>query len=154
MTNTHSQRRSNKNLRPNYLMTKTNRRIMNTIFVRTLDGIIKANIEDNPLWGTLQLYIDGSIYGEYSPNQEAEAIESMKNSFSEDDIIKPDCTILISNENPLSNQCKAITGDSYNTGDFEDLFKSILIKHRKTGLIIRTITREEIQECFADYPNK
>lgn len=127
---------------------------MNTIFVNTPDGIIKANIGYNPLWGTLQVYIDGSLYGEFSPDRETEAIEHMKKSFSEENIIKPDCTLLISNESPLSNQCEAITGDSYNTGDFEDLFKTNLIKHRKTGLIIRTISKSEIKTLFPNYPNK
>ncbi len=124
---------------------------MNRIFINTLDGIIVANVEYNSLWKKHQLYIDGSLYGEY--DEEEIAIEDRDKSFSEDSIIKPDCTLLISPENPLSNQCKAITGDNYNTGDFEDLYKTVLIKHRKTGLIIRTISKSEIKEQLANYPN-
>ncbi|PXV66840.1 hypothetical protein CLV62_104101 [Dysgonomonas alginatilytica] len=125
---------------------------MNAIFVNTQDGIIKADVIYNPFWKKFQLYIDGSLYGEY--NEEEIAIEDRDKSFSEENIIKPDCTLLISTESPLSNQCKAIAGDSYNTGDFEDLYKTTLIKHRKTGLVIRTISKSEIREHLADYPKK
>lgn len=124
---------------------------MNTIFVNTPDGIIKSDVIYNPLWKKFQLYIDGSLYGEY--NEEEIAIEGRDKSFLEENIIKPDCTLLISPESPLSNQCKAITGDNYNTGDFEDLYKTTLIKHRRTGLVIRTISKSEIKEQLTDYPN-
>jgi len=125
---------------------------MNTIFVNTPDGILKAKVEYNPLWKMHQLYIDGSLYGEFKPNKESVAIEHMYNSFLPENIIKPDCVLLIDEQNPLSNQVKKITGDNYNTTDFEDLYKSTLIRHRKTGLIIRTISHNAIKEHFKDYP--
>ena len=119
---------------------------MNTYFVNTADGIIKASVSYNPLYETYQVMIDGAIYGEFTPDKEDVAIEHLKKSFLDENIIVPDCTLLISDESPLSNQVKKITGDNYNTTDFEDLYKSTLIKHRKSGLIIRTISKREIKE--------
>lgn len=119
---------------------------MNTYFVNTPDGIIKTSVQYNPLWTKYQVIIDGTVYGQFETEKEAEAIEYLKNSFLEENFIVPDCTLLISDESPLSNQVKKITGDNYNISDFEDLYKSTLIKHRKSGLIIRTISKREIKE--------
>ncbi|NDV68629.1 hypothetical protein [Dysgonomonas sp. 25] len=79
---------------------------MNTYFVNTADGIIKASVQFNPLWGKYQAIIDGTVYGQFEPEREADAIEYIKNSFLTENIIVPDCTLLISDESPLSNQVK------------------------------------------------
>lgn len=116
---------------------------MKRIFVNTPDGVIMAKVEYSHVWGHFQLFIDGSHYGDYDQQKEAE--DAMYKSFLPENIIKPDICLLIGNENPLSNQCNKITGDDYNNGNFEDLFKMTLIKHRKTGLIIRSYTQGEIK---------
>lgn len=115
---------------------------MKRIFVNTPDGVIMAKVEYNHLWSKYQLYIDGSLYGEYDEEEEAE--DGMNRSFLEENIIKPDVCLLITNEAPLSSQCEKITGDNYSIQNFDDLFKSTLIKHKKTGLIIRSYTKGEI----------
>lgn len=121
---------------------------MNTIFVKAKGGIIKATVKYNPFVRRHQIMIDGWVYNEFMPDEEEFAIKYMRGSFPQEDIIKPDAVLLISDENPLSNQCTKLTGNSYNIHDFEDLSKTSLIKHCRTGLIFQVISKREIREEF------
>lgn len=121
---------------------------MNAIFVNTKKGIVKATVIFNPFVKKHQLFIDNVLYNEFLSNEENIAIKYMKGSFSDEQIIKPNITLLISSDNPLSSQCLRITGDSFNIIDFEELYHTQLIKHRKTGLIFRVISKDMIKEQF------
>ncbi|RHH14430.1 hypothetical protein DW228_06410 [Bacteroides fragilis] len=121
---------------------------MNTIFVKAKGGIIKATVIYNPFVRRHQVVIDEWMYNEFMANEEEFAIKYLRGSFPQEDIIKPDTVLLISDDNPLSNQCTKLTGDSYNTHDFEDLCKTSLIKHRRTGLIFQVISKREIREEY------
>lgn len=65
-------------------------------------------------------------------------------------------TIIISSANPLDKQCKELTGDGWNSHDWEavaGLSQEDLIKHKKTGLILNiqvNRTPEPVQEESAD----
>jgi len=49
-------------------------------------------------------------------------------------------TIIISSANPLDKQCKELTGDGWNSHDWEEIAgltpEDDLVKHKKTGLIL------------------
>lgn len=121
---------------------------MNSIFINSKNGIIKATVVYNPFTKNHQLIIGNLIYNDFFPNEEEHAIQYMRGSFQEEKIIKPNITLLISQDNPLSSQCSNITGDSYNLSDFEDLYGTQLIRHRKTGLILRVLSNNQIREQF------
>ena len=121
---------------------------MNTIFVKVESDIIKATVIYNPFIKRYQFMIDGRKYNEFMSNEEEIAIKCMRESFHQDNVIKPDAVLLISDDTPLSNQCTKLTGDSYNTHDFEDLYKTSLIKHRRTELIFQVISQREIMEMY------
>lgn len=78
-----------------------------------------AKIKFNDHWKTIQLFIDGSLYGEFDTYQDA--VTDAKNNNSKV-IIEDDVTMLdISTSNPLSNQLSKITGDGWNSIDYENL---------------------------------
>lgn len=98
-----------------------------------------AKIRFNDHWKKVQLYIDGSLYGEFDTYQDA--IKEAEGNRSKV-IVEDDVTMLnISSEKPLSNQLSKITGDGWNDIDYENLdgSKSVTtskpFKHVKTGKI-------------------
>ncbi len=78
-----------------------------------------AKIRFNDHWKKVQLFIDGSLHGEFNTYQDA--IEDAKNNNSKV-IVEDDVTMLtISTQNPLSNQLSKITGDGWNSIDYQNL---------------------------------
>ena len=68
-------------------------------------------------------------------------------------------TLFISSKNPLSTQLTKLTGDSYNSGDFEDIqggspnagYKNI-IKHRATGKLFTTLNQDDLDKLGYPQP--
>ena len=124
---------------------------MNAIFVKVEDRIIMATVIYEPLSGKHQLILDRLLYKEFDSTEEKQALQYMKDLFPLEDVIKPDVTLLISNDCPLSSQCSKITGDSYNLSTFEDLCGVDLIKHRESGLIFRVLNVNALRMQYNDY---
>lgn len=104
-----------------------------------------AKIRFNDHWKTVQLYIDGSLYGEFDDYQDA--INEAKNNNSKI-VLEDDVTMLnISSENPLSRQLSKITGDGWNDIDYENLDGSKNVstikpfKHLKSGKIFEVVNK-------------
>ncbi|WP_294203087.1 hypothetical protein [uncultured Chryseobacterium sp.] len=60
--------------------------------------------------------------------------------------IKADIELIISEDNPLSNQVKKITGNPYSMIEFDDIYfnGAKFIKHIKTGLIFRYYGKNQL----------
>lgn len=104
-----------------------------------------AKIRFNNHWKTVQLFIDGSLYGEFDDYQDA--INQAKNNNSKI-VLEDDVTMLnISSENPLSRQLSKITGDGWNDIDYENLDGSKNVstikpfKHIKSGKIFEVVNK-------------
>jgi hypothetical protein len=104
-----------------------------------------AKIRFNDHWKTVQLFIDGSLYGEFDNYQDA--INNAKNNNSKI-VLEDDVTMLnISSENPLSRQLSKITGDGWNDIDYENLDGSKNVstikpfKHIKSGKIFEVVNK-------------
>ncbi len=104
-----------------------------------------AKIRFNDHFKKVQLFIDGSLYGEFDTYQDA--IEDAKNNNSEV-IVEDDVTMLnISTKNPLSNQLSKITGDGWNSIDYQNLSGGIEVttnrpfKHIASGKIFEVVKK-------------
>lgn len=99
---------------------------MKSIYFNTSKGIIKKEIPSNASFSDLCTEIEKAK----KIDETTEQIKTVE--------------IIISGNNPLSSQCKLLTGDSYNSIDFEDVDSIRLIKHKKTGLYIQSYNKEEL----------
>ncbi len=104
-----------------------------------------AKIRFNDHWKKVQLFIDGSLYGEFDTYQDA--IQDAKNNNSKV-TVEDDVTMLtISTQNPLSNQLSKITGDGWNSIDYQNLSGGNEVttvrpfKHIATGKIFEVVKK-------------
>lgn len=121
-------------------------------FAKTPDGIIKSYIDYNPVYNKIQVYIDGTIYAEFNPDELDLAIEYLHKAFLAENIIQPDIQ-LVTDHRPLEIQLREITGDPLTTSYYDYLCGPSLLKHIKTGLIIQVVRKELLISCIGGLLN-